>query len=190
MANTSILKRSGMIVLDTLEIYIPTLTFAIMFIVFIINVFYRYFLNNPLTWPQEVISMTFIWTTMLGACYAQRKADHVVFSVIYDRLPARGQLTFRLISNSFIAIAFIIALKPVYDFVTFMNFQKTSVLRISFTIVYFPFLVFVVLIIGRLVYDLYKDIRILSGHGELVREEPLPLELMEDEEFLDNLDQA
>jgi hypothetical protein len=50
--------------------------------------------------------------------------------------------------------------------------------------------VFVVLIIGRLLYDLYKDIRILSGYGELVKEEPLPLELMEDEEFLDNLDQT
>ena len=29
-----------------------------------------------------------------------------------------------------------------------------------------------------------------TGRDELVREEPLPLELMEDEEFLDNLDQV
>ncbi len=187
MTTTTILKRSGMVVLDVLEIYIPTISFTIMFVVFIVNVFYRYFLNNPLTWPQEAISLTFIWTTVLGACYAQRKADHVVFSVVYDRLTAWGQLAFRLIGNSFIAIAFIIGLKPVYDFVTFMEFQKTSVLRIPFSVVYFPFLVFMVLIIGRMLYDLYKDIRILSGHGELVKEEPLPQDFMEDEDFLEHI---
>ena len=176
MTETSILKRTGQLVLDTLEIYIPTLSFVVLFVVFILQVFYRYFLNNPLTWPPEIISIAFIWTTMLGACYAQRKADHVAFSLIYDRLPALGQLIFRLIGNGFIAIAFIIALKPTYDFIMFMDFKESTVLKISFFYIFFPYLVFLLLISGRMLYALAIDLRLLlTQRDNLPKEDSLPV---------------
>jgi TRAP-type C4-dicarboxylate transport system permease small subunit len=159
MTATAALKRSGLIALDVIEIYIPTISFSVMFIIFIVQVFFRYFLNNPLTWPPEVISLTFIWTTVLGACYAQRKGDHVAFSIVYDRLPPKGQLAFRLIGNSFIAIAFLLALKPALDYVQFMEFKKSTVLKIPFSVIFFPFIVFMVLIIGRMLHAVFLDIR-------------------------------
>lgn len=168
----AIAKRVGNIMLDTLEIYIPTAAFLTMFVVFNLNVFYRYFLNNPLTWPPEVISIAFIWTTVLGACYAQRKADHVAFTVIYDRLAARSQLFFRLIGNGFIAFAFMLALKPTYDYVTFMDFKATTVLKIPFSIAFAPFLIFMILIIGRMFHAIYLDLRMLFGLDPLVRDAP------------------
>ena len=170
MNGVQTLKRVGGISLDVLEIYIPTLSFTIMFAVFVLQVFYRYFLNDPLTWPPEIISMTFIWTTVLGACYAQRKFEHVAFSVVYDRLSAMGQLIFRLLGNGFIAVAFILALGPVYNYISFMDFQKTTVLEISYSIVFAPFLIFMLLIIGRMLHAIGVDIGILFGHGELVKE--------------------
>lgn len=169
MNAVTILKRSGNFLLDVLEIYIPTLSFTVMFLVFMLQVFFRYFLNNPLTWPPEIISLTFIWTTVLGACYAQRKADHVAFTIVYDRISAKGQLIFRLLGNGFIAIAFLIALKPAYDYVMFMNFKETTVLKISYTVVYAPFLIFLVLISGRMLHEVYKDTKIALGRAELVR---------------------
>lgn len=176
MTNTSFLKRSGLFVLDVLEIYLPTLSFVVLFVVFILQVFYRYFLNNPLTWPPEVISIAFIWTTVLGACYAQRKADHVNFSLIYDRLSPLGQLIFRFIGNGFLAIAFIIALKPTYDYVIFMDFKKSTVLKISFAYIFFPYLIFLVLIIGRVLVAIWHDVQLLrTQRDNLPKEDSLPV---------------
>ncbi|MBW7885911.1 MAG: TRAP transporter small permease subunit [Caldilineaceae bacterium] len=165
------MKRIGQIALDILEIYVPAISFAVMFVVFVVQVFYRYYLNLPLTWPPEVISTTFIWTTVLGACYAQRKLEHVSFTVVYERLPAQGQLIFRLLGNSLVALAFLIALPAVYSYVQFMSFQRTTVLKVPFNVVYFPFLIFQVLITGRLLYAVYQDLRVVFGKAPLVRDE-------------------
>ena len=168
------LKQIGQFLLDVIEIYVPSISFTVMFVVFIINVFYRYFLNNPLTWPSEVISTTFIWTTVLGACYAQRKLDHVSFTVVYERLSAGGQLAFRMVGNGFVVLAFLIALQPVYEYIQFMNFQATTVLRVPLNIIYFPFLIFQILIIGRMLHALYLDGRVLLGKAPLIRDEAFP----------------
>ncbi len=165
------LKRAGQLLLDIHEIYIPSVSFVVLFVVFLLQVFYRYFLNQPLTWPPEIISSAFIWTTVLGACYAQRLADHVSFTVVYERLPARGQLLFRLLGSAFVAVAFAFALAPVYKYVTFMNFQRTPALDIPYSYVYAPFLVFQVLIIGRMLHAMYKDGLVLLGRAPLVRDE-------------------
>lgn len=159
MTGTAIFKRSGLFLLDVIEIYTPTITFVVMFVVFILQVFYRYFLNSPLTWPPEVISTTFIWTTVLGACYAQRKSEHVMFTLLYDRSSAKIQLATRLIGNGLIAITFIIALKPAIDYVQFMEFKSSTVLKIPFSYSFAPFVIFLVLIIGRMLYAIFLDVK-------------------------------
>lgn len=153
------LKRAGVFLLDLLEIYVPSVAFTVMFLVFVISVFYRYFLNSPLTWPPEIISVTFIWTTVLGAAYAQRTHEHVMFTILYDRLSPRGQLIFRLLGNSFVAIAFFLALKPTYEYVQFMSFKRSTVLKIPFSLMFAPFLIFELLIIGRLAHEIFVDLR-------------------------------
>ena len=84
--NRSTLLKIGQFILDLFEIYIPAVAFSVMFIVFILQIFFRYFLNNPLTWPYEITIFGFIWTAILGACYARRLGIHVVFGIIYDTL--------------------------------------------------------------------------------------------------------
>ena len=166
MKTLPILKKIGIFLLDLLEIYIPTAAFTIMFVVFVIQIFFRYFLNHPLTWPQEVTIFGFIWTAILGACFAKRHNVHVVFDLIYEARSAQTQLLMRLISNALVVAAFAIALKPSYEYVQFMAFQKSSVLRIPFNIAFFPYVVFVVLIFGRTLYDLVTDIKLFFKGGD------------------------
>ena len=156
-----ILKKLGAFLLDVVEIYIPAVAFTIMFVVFVVQIFFRYFLNHPLTWPQEVTIFGFIWTAILGACFAKRHNVHVVFDLVYETRSPKTQLFMRMISNLFLAVAFAIALKPSYEFVQFMAFQQSSVLRIPFNIAYFPYVVFTVVILGRTLYDLVTDLKII-----------------------------
>ncbi|MEA2063307.1 MAG: TRAP transporter small permease [Gemmatimonadota bacterium] len=159
MRKAGLLKRIFAFVLDVLEIYIPLVTFSIMFVAFVVQIFFRYVLNAPLTWPHEITLIAFIWTTLLGACYARRLNAHVCFGVVYDLLTPARQLVVRLTGNGIIVIVFCAALYPCYDFVAFMEFQKTTVARIPFSIVYFPFVVFMVLIIGHSLNDIIADFK-------------------------------
>ena len=159
MAKLLVLKKIGKFLLDLFEIYIPSVAFTIMFLVFLLQIFFRYFLNNPLTWPYEVTIFGFIWTAILGACFARRHAVHVEFTLVYDAMSPRIQLFFRLIANSLILSAFLLALKPSYEQVQFLAFNKSTVLKIPFNLAFAPYVVFVVLIIGHTLHDLVKDVK-------------------------------
>lgn len=144
--------------LDVLEIYVPTLSFALMFVVFIIEIAWRY-LVVPLTWTMEFSLMAFLWTTLLGACWALRDDSHVVFSLVYDAVGPQAQRRIRIAGNGLLFVAFCIALYPSWNFVTFMGFKKADVMQISMSIVFSPYIAFSVLTIGRLGYKLWTDLR-------------------------------
>ena len=159
-------KTFGKFLLDFFEIYLPSVAFSVMFLMFILQIFFRYFLNHPLIWPYELTIFGFIWTAILGACFARRHGVHVVFGLIYDHATPKIQWVLRFLSNGLIAAAFLIALKPSYEYVQFMAFQKSTVLRVPFHMIFFPYIIFLVLILGHTVYDLVIDVRKLA-RGEL-----------------------
>ncbi len=176
----ALIKKIGRIILDIFEIYIPVTTFTIMFSVFIIQIFFRYVLRNPLTWPYELTLLAFLATAFLGACYAFRKNDHVEFTLVYEKCSPKLKVFFRLFGNLLIITAFSIALKPVYDFIQFMSYRRTGVLRIPFSIGFFPFFIMMVLILGHCIYNFITDVRILvkGTWKEKIQEVPHDTEIL------------
>ncbi|TFG91352.1 MAG: TRAP transporter small permease [Candidatus Atribacteria bacterium] len=154
----SLWLKIGKFLLDLTEVYIPAVTFSLLFIVFMIQVFYRYFLV-PLVWPLEFTLLMFIWTTLFGACYAMRENSHVRFTMIYDSVALKTKLWMRVIGNVMILFAFIISFVPTYRWIDFMSFKKSDVLKIPMNIAFSPYLIFMVIIMGRLIYDIYQDLR-------------------------------
>lgn len=150
------------IIADIIEIYIPSIAFVTMFLTFVVQIFFRYFLNNPLTWPYEVTVFGFIWTALFGALYAKRKNSHVKFTLIYDHMSPGKQLIIRLAGNLLLLISFIMGFYPAYDYIMFLAYQKSTVLFIPYNIAYFPYLVFMAGIIIRLMLDIIADIRIIN----------------------------
>jgi TRAP-type transport system small permease protein len=160
-----LLKRSGQTVLDIIEIYLPALTFTTLFIVFLIQIFYRYFIV-PLTWPMELSLFCYLWTIFFGVCYAQRDNEHISFSLVYDQVKPKGQLIMRIIANTLLVTSFSIALYPSYKYVNFMGFKKSNVLLIPMNWAYFPFIIMMVILIFRFSIQLVKDLKLLF-RGEL-----------------------
>lgn len=154
--------------LDFVEIWVPVVTFALMFVVFVVAIFFRYVLNHPLTWPYELSIILFIWTILFGAGYAKREDSHVVFSVVYDRLSPGKQRISRIVAETIVLIAFLIGFQASASYILFWKTLKTPALRISFDIVFFPYIVFMVLMIGRSAYNLFLDLRsiVRKGVGE------------------------
>ena len=150
--------KIGKLCLDITEIYIPAIAFSLLFIAFLIQVFFRYFLV-PLTWPLEFTLMMFIWTTLFGACYAMRDDTHVKFTLIYDDASSKVKFWMRIIGNLMLLISFIIAFIPTCNWVNFMSFKKSNVLKVPMNIVFFPYVIFMIIMMGRIAYNLYIDVR-------------------------------
>lgn len=166
-------KKTIFLIRDIVELYIPIITFIGLFGVFILQVFCRYILRNPQSWATEVTASCFLWTVLLGACYAQRKKGHVMFTLVYDVLPVKWKAFTAFLGNLIIAAAFAVSLKPSWDFIIFMKVQKTSILKIGMNIIYFPYLAFLILMLIYTIADLYQDFMIFTGLGGRKLEEKL-----------------
>ncbi len=158
MGNTTNLnKKIFLFSLDVVEKYIPMVVFLVLFFTFILQIFCRYFIV-PLTWPLELTLICFLWVALLGGLYAKRTDSHVAFTMVYDAVGPKTQLFMRLAGNCMLFAAFCIALYPSYDYVIFMGFKKSNVLRIPMDFAFFPFVVFLVFMLGRIGRDLLDDI--------------------------------
>lgn len=162
----SALGRVLLFLLDIVEQYIPMACFVMLFLLFVINVFFRYVLNNPLTWPYELITLGFVWTAVLSATYVRRVHGHVEFTLVYDSLSSSRQRTSRILANAAVFITFVVALPATLDWVLFMDFKSTANLKIPFSMGYFPIVPFLALVAGHSLYDIVIDVREIIRHKE------------------------
>ena len=72
MKKKSLFKR----ILTNLDAVICGATLTLCVILVNANVIFRYFLNNPIKWTDEVVTSLFIWTVFMGSAYAHRKHAH------------------------------------------------------------------------------------------------------------------
>lgn len=148
---------------DIIEVFVPVASFTIMFVVFIMQVFFRYVIHYPLVWSMEIIVLGFIWTVEFGACYTMRKKSHVKFTMIYDRLDAKPAAVFRMIGNSIITLTFLSLIPASWNQTLYESFEKTAALRIPYTVMFLPFVYFLFSIACYTISEIIEDIKVLNG---------------------------
>ncbi len=52
----------------------------------VLQIFFRYVLNTPLRWPEELSRLLLVWLTYLGALVLSESGHHISVSFLYDRL--------------------------------------------------------------------------------------------------------
>jgi TRAP-type C4-dicarboxylate transport system permease small subunit len=65
----------------------------------IATVVYRYGVNAPLTWSNEVQESLFVWLTFLGAAVAMARNEHSGFTSLIARFPESGRLAVTALST-------------------------------------------------------------------------------------------
>ncbi|GAB6277556.1 MAG: hypothetical protein SAMD01599839_20960 [Rectinema sp.] len=151
------LKKTGKFLLDCVELYLPMLTFVILFVSFMSQIIARYFFK-PMVWPEELSLICFIWTALLGGLYAKRTSSHVAFTMLYDAAKPGVQRTMRIAGNLLLLVAFVIIFVPSWNYIQFMAYKKSDALRIPMNWAFFPFMIFLADMIVRLIVDIVKDI--------------------------------
>jgi TRAP-type C4-dicarboxylate transport system permease small subunit len=64
-------------------------TITLIFVVTVLGVFYRYFLNFPLVWSEELCRALLVWLCFLFAGAAFQRGEMIAVQILTDRLPRR-----------------------------------------------------------------------------------------------------
>ena len=129
-----------------------------MFLVFLLNVFFRYVLRNPLNWTFELSINAFVVVGLLGACATYRTEDHVVFDLLYTRLDAKGQVILRIISYAIVIVFFTLALPGALRYLWKLR-AVTSIMKIPSRLIFLSFPLLLISTVLRSAYRLVLDIK-------------------------------
>jgi TRAP-type C4-dicarboxylate transport system permease small subunit len=55
------------------------------------GILFRYFLNLPLTWTEELASLLFAWLTFVGAFTGFRTRSHIAIDTVMNFVPPRAR---------------------------------------------------------------------------------------------------
>jgi TRAP-type C4-dicarboxylate transport system permease small subunit len=152
------LQRGARLFARSMEVLL-VLGFAALFIVFLLQVIYRYVLNDPLSWTQEIAELLYVWIVCVGSATIVAERDHVTFSLIYAGVKPPARRILAILGTGFVTVVMIITLYGNFDYIAFTFGQKTPTLRMPMGVVFSAFGVFIVLVIVAGIARLYRLLR-------------------------------
>jgi TRAP-type C4-dicarboxylate transport system permease small subunit len=132
---------------------------AIMFAVFIVQIFARYVLNKPISWSEEVIITTWLWTVLWGAAFMLRESDEIRFDIIYSQVSQRTRRIFTVLTGIALVGLYGVSLPGAYSYVSFMKVERSAALRVPINWLYCVFIIFSVACICRYCWLVYRAVR-------------------------------
>lgn len=121
-----------------------------------VQIIFRYVVNLPLAWTEEIARYFFIWLIYLGSSYAVKKRRHLKVDAVLLLFKARGRCITLVISNLFFLLFCIAMAYYGTDIVYIMQFvrvQESPAVGIPMSLVYAAVPIGCLLMSIRLVQD-------------------------------------
>jgi TRAP-type C4-dicarboxylate transport system permease small subunit len=122
---------------------------SIMFATFIIQIFFRYVLNNPLGWTEEVIITTWLWTVLWGAAFVLDESEEIRFDILYSAISEPTRRIFTVITGLALIFFYAVSLPASYKYVSFMKVERSAYLHVPINWMYSVYLIFAVACLCR-----------------------------------------
>ena len=124
--------------IDNIEEYIAVILMALLIFLCFIQVIFRFLLNMPLGWTEELANFTFITLVYIGACIAVKRSRHVRVEIIDSFIPKKYENVYKNIVD-FICMVFvaIVAYNAIPFIARAMEYhERTAALRWKIWMVY------------------------------------------------------
>lgn len=148
-------KKVLKVIFDFLGVFVPCITFLVIFVSFMIGILARYFWRVGVPWVNEVAILGYMWTMFFGCGKAIENDEHVVFSLVYDLMKPIGQLICKVVYNAAIVVLLAIVFKPCLT-----NLLKASnvtpSLKIPYVVAFAPFMYMLAETIVRSAINIWK----------------------------------
>ena len=117
---------------------------GVMFVSFLLQIFFRYVLDRPLGWTEEVIVLCWVWMVLWGASFIVPEHDEIRFDIVYGSVPPRVRRVFDVVASAALVVLLVWSLPATWRYVTFMRREHSAYLGMRFDILYSVYLVFAV----------------------------------------------
>lgn len=130
-----------------------------MFACFVIQIFFRYVLNNPVGWSEEVIITTWLWTVLWGAAFILSEAEEIRFDIIYSNITEKLRRVCTVVTGIIAVFFYGISLPASYSYVSFMKVERSAYLHVPINLMYSVYIIFAMACIVRYAWLVYFAIR-------------------------------
>ena len=119
---------------------------GMMFVSFLLQIVFRYVLNRPLGWTEEVTVLCWVWVVLWGASFIVADADEVRFDIVYNAVSPGVRRVFTIVAS----VALIaLSLPATWRYVVFMKREHSAYLQMRFDYLYSIYVIFAVVCIVR-----------------------------------------
>jgi TRAP-type transport system small permease protein len=138
---------------------VGTALFACLFLTFLVQVVARFGFNKPLPWTDELAVILYVWVILWAAALMVPTREHVAFDLLYNACGPRTRRVMRLLGALLLGGLAAWALPGSWDYVTFMGREGTPVLGWSFRWVFMPFVLLLVALVVRNLWQAWAAVR-------------------------------
>jgi len=131
---------------------------AVMFAAFIIQIVFRYLLNFPIGWTNEISVIMWVWLVLFGSAFVVRESEEIRFDIFFGAAGARTRRVMTFITAVALVGLFSLSLPAVIDYVAFMKVEKSAYLKIRFDWLYSIYVIFAIAMIGRYLWLGYQAV--------------------------------
>jgi TRAP-type transport system small permease protein len=140
--------------------WVVRIALAILVIIILASIFYRYVLSDSLMWSGEVGRYLCIWIGFLSASAAIRERMHIGLEVVVQKAPPRFRWSMRLISDAAVMIFLVVVAVLGFKLALAQVKQTSPALMISMFWAYLSVPVSAVLMALQCVYLIINDLKV------------------------------
>lgn len=111
------------------EIVTSILLVEMVFSVFV-GVFWRYVLNNPLIWPEELARIASTWFIFLGGAVCFKRSAHISIDVLVRTVPPPVQRGIKLVANALVMVVLVVVIVEGFQYTSRSFVLVTTALQI------------------------------------------------------------
>ena len=139
---------------------------AVMFVSFLLQIVFRYALDRPLGWTEEITVLCWVWVVLWGESFMITDAEEVRFDIVFNLVPAPVRRIFTVISSLALVLLMGASLPATWQYVTFMHREHSAYLKIPFDYLYSIYLLFALVCIVRQARVAWQAMTSPKPHGD------------------------
>jgi TRAP-type C4-dicarboxylate transport system permease small subunit len=133
---------------------------GLMFAAFLVQIVFRYFFSFPVGWTSELTVATWLWLVLWGSAFVLKESEEIRFDLVYSAAGRRVRRVMGILAAVALVVLYGMSFPATWSYVTFMKVERSSYLHLRLDWMYSIYLLFVVALIVRYLWLLW---RLLQG---------------------------
>jgi TRAP-type C4-dicarboxylate transport system permease small subunit len=144
--------------------YVLAVLISVMFITVCLQVFFCYFLEQPLSWSEELARYAFVWVSFLGAAMALGQRLHFGIDYLVNKFPCRFAALVEVVTNCLILIFVLVLIVKGYEITLSARFMRSAGMNLRMDAVFAAIPVASVIMAYYVIRQTVEALRNLFGH--------------------------